>query len=83
MSKIQYTGCPFCKQVVEVDISWAIRNERIFCGSCCKSFPIRVGEETEDEPPKKEEHTVAEKFDEGIKKIFDDDDDTGYDWDEF
>lgn len=83
MSKTQYTACPFCKSVVEVDINWAIRNGRIFCGGCCKSFDIRVGEETDDDPPKKEEpvretqveKTVEEKFDEGAKEILKDEDD--------
>lgn len=77
MSKVQYISCPFCKSTVEIDISWAIRNGRVFCGSCCKAFDIRVGEETEDEPPKKEvpvEKTVEEKFDTGVKKILEDED---------
>jgi uncharacterized Zn finger protein (UPF0148 family) len=74
MSKTQYTACPFCKSVVEVDINWAIRNGRIFCGSCCKSFDIRVGEETEDEPPKKEVPAdIKEKFNKGIEEILDED----------
>lgn len=77
MSKHEYTPCPFCKSIVEVNIDWAIRNGRIFCGGCCKSFDIRVGEETSDEPPKKEvpvEKTVEEKFDTGVKKILEDED---------
>lgn len=46
--KMEVTQCPFCKSLVDVDIDWAIRNERIFCNSCCKAFPIRVGEETQE-----------------------------------
>ena len=83
MSKVQYISCPFCKSTVEIDISWAIRNGRVFCGSCCKSFDIRVGEETDDEPPKKEippEPTIEEKFDKGIKEILDEDDDNDSIW---
>ena len=84
MSKVQYISCPFCKSTVEIDISWAIRNGRVFCGSCCKSFDIRVGEETDDDPPKREESvkeaTIEEKFDEGVKEILDEDDDNDYSW---
>lgn len=56
---IEYTKCPYCKSVVEVNIDFAIRNGRIFCNSCCKAFDIQVGEEEDDEVPtpvsKKEE----------------------------
>jgi len=83
MSKSQYMPCPFCKSVVEVNIDWAIRNGRVFCGGCCKSFDIRVGEEEDDEPPKKEVPKVPEekiedtkeKFDKGVKEILDEEDD--------
>lgn len=47
----EYTPCPFCKTIVEIDIGWAIRNGRVFCGGCCKSFEIRVGEEEKSTPP--------------------------------
>lgn len=75
MSKIQYIPCPFCKSTVEINISWAIRNGRVFCGSCCKSFDIRVGEETEDEPPKKEApvESTKEKFDKAVEEILEED----------
>ena len=50
-----FTKCPFCKSVVEVDIDFAIKNGRIFCNACCKAFDIKVGEEEEDSKPKKKE----------------------------
>lgn len=87
--KTQIMNCPFCKSIVDVDIDWAIRNERIFCGGCCKSFPIRVGEDTEDEkePEVKApivEETVKEKFDKGVTEILDkDEENDGNYWDSF
>lgn len=77
--KPEFTNCPYCKSLVEVDISWAIHNERIFCGSCCKAFEIRVGEETKEVQTEK----TTKKWDEGIKKIFEDDEEPNFDWDEF
>lgn len=56
---IEYTKCPYCKSVVEVNINFAIRNGRIFCNSCCKAFDIHVGEE-EDEAPKSKKEEVDE-----------------------
>lgn len=79
MSKYEYTPCPFCKSIVEIDVSWAIRNGRVFCNGCCKSFDIRIGEETESEPPKKEvpvekvEDRTKEQFDKEVEKILEDD----------
>ncbi len=87
MSKVQYISCPFCKSTVEINIDWAIRNGRVFCGNCCKSFDIRVGEETEDEPPKKEEkveentkETIDKPVEEPVENISDTNDDY---WDTF
>lgn len=51
MKKIEYTKCPFCGSVVEVDVEFAKSNGRIFCGECCKAFDIHI----EDEPVKKQE----------------------------
>ena len=84
MSKFQYISCPFCKATVQIDINWAIRNERVFCNTCCKSFPIHVGEETDDEPPEptKKEDSIKEKFDEGIKEILNEEEGNFY-WDNF
>lgn len=51
--------CPYCNHNVEVDVSWARQNGRIFCGTCCKSFDVKVPEESAynfpwREAPKKE-----------------------------
>lgn len=77
MSKYEYTKCPYCPTIVEIDVSWAIRNGRVFCNGCCKSFDIRIGEETESEPPKKEEpaKSTKEQFDEEVEKILEEEDD--------
>jgi transcription elongation factor Elf1 len=40
MSSLTY--CPFCNSEVEVDQDWAEKNERLFCGTCCKSFDFNV-----------------------------------------
>jgi len=49
---IEHIRCPFCKSEVEVDVLWAKLNGRVFCGSCCKSFDLRI-EEEDDEPEEK------------------------------
>lgn len=54
-TKTEIVPCPYCKSDVEVDVDWAIRNGRVFCGNCCKSFPIRIGEIPEPPKPTKEE----------------------------
>jgi hypothetical protein len=55
---IEYTKCPYCKSVVEVDVDFAIRNGRIFCNSCCKSFEIHVGKEEPPPIPKSKKEEV-------------------------
>ena len=37
--------CKFCESEIEVPKSWIIHNGRVFCGCCCKSFEVRLGEE--------------------------------------
>lgn len=44
-----FTKCPYCKSVVKIDIEFAIKNERVFCNSCCKAFDIKIGEEEDEE----------------------------------
>lgn len=91
MSKVQYIPCLFCKSTVEINIDWAIRNGRVFCGSCCKSFDIRVGEEEDEtpEPPKKDVpvekvEDTKEKFDKAVEEHFESITDTNDDyWDTF
>jgi uncharacterized protein YbaR (Trm112 family) len=36
--------CPFCKSDLEIDIEFAKKNGRVFCGSCCKAFDIKIEE---------------------------------------
>ena len=52
--------CPYCSSNVEVNIEWAKKNGRIFCGSCCKSFEVKVPDYSWQEIPKKE--TIPEKL---------------------
>lgn len=82
--KTQVMNCPFCNSILDVDIDWAIRNERIFCGTCCKSFPVRIGEDTTDKPEPEKVDDVQEKWDKGIKEILEDEEDEpNFDWDFF
>lgn len=60
--------CPVCKYLIKVPIAWAIKNERIFCENCCKSFEIHVGEE-ENEPPVKQDEKVEAALEELEKEI--------------
>ena len=37
--------CPFCSYPVQSDKDFAIKNKRIFCGTCCKSFDVDIQED--------------------------------------
>ena len=50
-SNIEYTKCPFCKSVVEVNVRFAKENGRIFCNSCCKAFDIMIEDDEPEEKP--------------------------------
>ena len=52
MSNNNFTKCPFCDSLVEVDIPFARKNKRIFCGTCCKAFDIEVEDEVPEKPIK-------------------------------
>jgi uncharacterized Zn finger protein (UPF0148 family) len=49
MKNTEYCKCPFCKSTVEIDVKFAAKNGRIFCGGCCKAFNIKIEEEVETE----------------------------------
>lgn len=51
--------CPYCDELVEAPRAWAIKNERLFCNSCCKSFEVEVQSKEEQN----EETEPAETFD--------------------
>lgn len=72
-------ACPFCKYTVEIDVIFAKKNGRVFCGTCCKSFEIFI---KEDEPETEEvkEKTVEEKFNDGVEEILKDDDSDDIFW---
>lgn len=83
MSKYEYTPCPFCKSIVEIDVSWAIYNGRVFCGTCCKSFDVRIGEETESTPPEIPQEptkSIKEQFDEQVTEILQEEDEYDGSW---
>lgn len=42
--------CPLCNSLIEIDIAWAKKNGRVFCGTCCKSFDVIIKQEPEPEP---------------------------------
>lgn len=43
------TRCPFCSHAVITDKDFAIKNKRIFCGTCCKSFDVQIENNQKDE----------------------------------
>lgn len=45
----QPTQCPYCRYTVIVNVKWARKNGRVFCGTCCKSFEVHVGEEEKED----------------------------------
>ena len=55
MSKMQYIQCIYCKYPMEIDLDFAIKNGRVFCGTCCKAFEVdfekKKIKEDEDEIP--------------------------------
>jgi transcription elongation factor Elf1 len=49
--KTQIVECPFCNYPVEIDVDFAIKNGRVFCGTCCKSFEVNIQSEQEEYEP--------------------------------
>lgn len=43
----QTTTCPICKYPIEIDIEWAAKNGRVFCGTCGKSFEVGLRESSD------------------------------------
>jgi len=52
---IEYTPCPICKSIVEIDVAWAKKNQRVFCNMCGKAFDIKIQEDTEEKVDKEDE----------------------------
>lgn len=77
------TDCPFCGYTVEVNIKWAIKNELVFCGTCCKSFAVKLKKE-EPFPVDKTMENWKKGMTEKMKKLTEEDevDKTNF-WDEF
>jgi transcription elongation factor Elf1 len=44
--EVKIMECPFCKSDLEIDIEFAKKNGRVFCGSCCKSFEVKIQEKS-------------------------------------
>jgi transcription elongation factor Elf1 len=45
--KDQKIRCPYCDSLFEVDADWIVKNERVFCNTCCKSFEVKLTEKEE------------------------------------
>jgi transcription elongation factor Elf1 len=60
---IEHCRCPFCKSEVEVDVSWVKKNGNTFCGSCCKSFALRIEEDEEEHPNEKVTKSEKDGYD--------------------
>jgi len=79
----QPTQCPYCRYTVMINLKWAEKNGRVFCGTCCKSFEVHVGEE-ENEAPAKEQtedtkvETALEELEKEMDKAVDEFD--GFSW---
>lgn len=41
--------CPICGSEVNIDIEFAKKNGRVFCGSCCRAFDIELKEKDEED----------------------------------
>ena len=53
--------CKFCQNdILQIPLDWIVKNGRVFCGNCCKSFEVRAEKEPEL-PFKKEERTEDTK----------------------
>jgi uncharacterized Zn finger protein (UPF0148 family) len=47
-------SCPYCKYPVEIDVEFTKKNGRVFCGTCCKAFDVKL-----QDVPKK--HFITEE----------------------
>jgi hypothetical protein len=45
--KDQEIKCPYCDTIFEVEADWIVKNERVFCGACCKSFDVKLEDKKE------------------------------------
>lgn len=54
-------SCQFCKTEFTVPKVWVIKNKRVFCSGCCKSFDVHVGEEENTSDVKEETLVELEK----------------------
>lgn len=78
--------CPYCNYQLTTDKDFAIKNKRVFCGTCCKSFDVQIEENTknsdwykkyislQEDSKKEEQEKVTPEDDSAIDK-----DDWGFD----
>lgn len=45
MSETKVVECKFCDEDLVIDVEWAKKNGRVFCGNCGKSFDIVIEKE--------------------------------------
>ena len=58
-----YIFCPLCNAEVELDVEWAEKNGRLFCGTCCKSFEIKLEKNTRYPDPYVSDDNVIDQED--------------------
>lgn len=46
--------CPICHYDLEINLLWASRNGRVFCGTCGKSFEVSTTNQSPPAPPEEE-----------------------------
>lgn len=46
MEKLIGIDCKFCEETFSTPLEWARDNGRVFCPTCCKSFDVKISEET-------------------------------------
>jgi len=83
MDKLISITCKYCEETFSTPLEWARDNGRVFCPTCCKSFDVKISEETradyssliekmrkraEEEQEKKEE-TEDKASDDGMPEL--------------
>jgi hypothetical protein len=54
--------CPFCNTIFEEAKDWVLKNKRVFCNNCCKSYDIEIESNEEDEPADTSDSDYSDGF---------------------
>ena len=87
MEKLIGIDCKYCEETFSTPLEWARENGRVFCPSCCKSFDVKISEETRadyssliekmrkraEEEEKKEDKPEDKASDDGMPPAIEDD----------